>query len=48
MQFENLYRLEIEDIKESTHHLILDSEKAYNLFYMLEKMLRLDEDKYQY
>lgn len=42
MQYENLYRLEIEDIKGSKHHLISDKESAENLYYMLEQMLGIE------
>ena len=48
MQYENLYRLEIEDIKGSKHHLISDREQAEQLYEMLKQMLDKPNDCYCY
>jgi cytidylate kinase len=48
MQYENLYRLDIKDIKESQHHLILDTDKALELYEMLKEMLHKPNDCYCY
>lgn len=48
MQYENLYRLDIQDIKESKHHLILDTDKANQLYELLKDMLHKPNDCYCY